>query len=733
MRQLPAIVGPLVWWPGAAGTFLLPTLAFCFCATFPRPLFRGRWAWIVALAPTSLFLLVALPGFFYATFVNPRVYLTTIDPNVIPSIGAGILLSYVAAALVALVANYRRLELADRRRLRVLVAGTVVSWGASVAAELLWVGGALRAQTMDATALVVDVLAFALPIAWSYGILRHRVFDISLMVRQGLQYALARRVLLTLVPALGVGMLVDLLLHGQQPLLDILRARGWAYVGLGALAIAANVQRQRWLTSLDRRFFRDQYNAQRLLKEVVELVREARSFPRVVPDVVQQIESALHPQFAGVIARQPGEPGYRTLAVAPAGHELPSLSPNGKLMAMMRVLGKPLELTERWLTEQLPAEETGLLRQASVDLIVPIALGPDRAEAMMLLGVKRSEEPYTREDRDLLTVIAASLAILLETPPASVARTDVFDECPQCGACYDSGVTQCSNDGKRLLPVYLPRRLDSRYLLQQRLGRGGMGTVYAAADTELERRVAVKVVREDLVGNADAAERFRREARAAAGFAHPNVVTVHDFGVTEGSRAFLVMELLRGQTLRELLGRERRVSAARTLAIMRPIAAALAAAHRRQLVHRDLKPENVFLAMGETGESVKVLDFGLAKFVSAATNAPTGQTAPGGVAGTPRYMSPEQWRGEQVQPAWDLWAAAVMSLELLAGTHPFGAAAAEDYARAILSRPIGPIGASVADAPPQWQAFFERALSPNVELRPQSADSLIAELEMALT
>jgi Protein kinase domain len=170
-------------------------------------------------------------------------------------------------------------------------------------------------------------------------------------------------------------------------------------------------------------------------------------------------------------------------------------------------------------------------------LLVPVATNPEHTEVLLVLGAKRSEEPYSSEDRDLLVAIAANLAILLERPVtgAALPRNDIFEECPQCGSCYDSGSSQCTKEGARLLPVILPRLLEERYILQKRLGRGGMGTVYAASDALLERHVAVKVIREDLVGSAEAAERFRSEARAAASFAHPNVVTVYDFGIASST------------------------------------------------------------------------------------------------------------------------------------------------------------------------------------------------------
>ena len=327
--------------------------------------------------------------------------------------------------------------------------------------------------------------------------------------------------------------------------------------------------------------------------------------------------------------------------------------------------------------------------------------------------------------------IAASLALLLEKPSTTTApRSDLFEECPQCGVCYDSGATQCTQEGARLVPVILPRLLEGRYRLERRLGRGGMGTVYAASDTALERRVAVKVIRQDLVGSTEAAQRFRREALATAGFAHPNVVTVHDFGVAMGTRAFLVMELLEGGTLRERL-RGQKFPAARALSILREVCGALEAAHRRQLVHRDLKPENIFLVGGESREIAKLLDFGIAKFLSSATQQATADTAPGAVPGTPRYMSPEQWRGGDAHPAWDLWALAVIAYEMLTGAHPFDDKSTADWLRAMPAVQLTPVSAHLPEVPGRCQEFFERALAPEPARRPQSAEMFWSELHGA--
>jgi tRNA A-37 threonylcarbamoyl transferase component Bud32 len=508
------------------------------------------------------------------------------------------------------------------------------------------------------------------------------------------------------------------------------------YAALAALAAIAYTQRQKWLEALDRRFFRGRYDARRLLSEVVEEARAAQNFDGMAPRVVARIEAALHPEFVALLVRKSREPAYRTVAAAPPEYVQPVLPAESKLMGLVRLLGKPLEVPHSesgWLQQQLPHEETELLRRARIDLLVPVATSSDCPEALLVLGAKRSEEPYSGEDQDLLVTIAASLAILLEKPSPSVApRRNVFEECPDCGSCYDTGVTRCARDAAELRTVTLPRLLEGRYRMDRRLGRGGMGTVYETTDTALERRVAAKVIREDLVGSAEAAERFRREARAAASFAHPDVVTVYDFGLAAGTRAFLVMELLQGSTLREGLQGQRPFSAARALLIMRDVCAALEAAHRRQLVHRDLKPENIFLVANESGETAKLLDFGLAKFLSTATQDLTADTAPGAVLGTLRYMSPEQWRGEEARPSWDLWALAVLAYEMLTGAYPFCGNSPVDWFGNGNGARVTPVAAHLPEAPRSCQELFERTFAQDAAQRPQAARTFLSELQGAL-
>src|SRR5205823_10705870 len=133
-------------------------------------------------------------------------------------------------------------------------------------------------------------------------------------IRQGMQYALARGVVLGLIPALAAILVIDLVIHRQKPLAAILEARGWIYAGLAALAFAVHARRKQWLEALDRRFFRERYDARKILGDVVEEVRGARSIEDVAPRVVARIEAALHPEFAALLVREPLDAAYRTLS-----------------------------------------------------------------------------------------------------------------------------------------------------------------------------------------------------------------------------------------------------------------------------------------------------------------------------------------------------------------------------------------------------------------------------------
>ncbi|WP_197319516.1 serine/threonine-protein kinase [Saccharomonospora sp. NB11] len=244
--------------------------------------------------------------------------------------------------------------------------------------------------------------------------------------------------------------------------------------------------------------------------------------------------------------------------------------------------------------------------------------------------------------------------------------------------------------------------LASRYRLDNRIAVGGMGEVWEANDTRLDRTVAVKILKAELSGDAEFLHRFRTEARTTASLNHHGIAAVHDYGETEteeGSIAYLVMELVKGEPLAAILAREGRLSPERTLDILEQAGRALQAAHERGLVHRDVKPGNILVT--PNGE-VKVTDFGIAK---AADAAPV--TRSGMVMGTAHYIAPEQAVGHDAEPASDVYSLAVCGYECLAGHRPFLSEHAVSVAMMHIRDAAPPLP---PDVPPGARAVIEATL-----------------------
>ena len=264
------------------------------------------------------------------------------------------------------------------------------------------------------------------------------------------------------------------------------------------------------------------------------------------------------------------------------------------------------------------------------------------------------------------------------------------------------------------------------------LGAGGMGEVYRARDTRLQRNVAVKVIAPAFANDPERLRRFEQEAHAAAALSHPNILAVHDVGSApvvqaEGTTAvvhYVVSELLEGGTLRERL-QAGLLSPRKAVEYAIQMANGLAAAHDKGIVHRDLKPENVFVT---SDDRVKILDFGLAK-LNAAESPFTGSTLatmasstePGRVMGTMGYMSPELVRGQTADPRSDIFALGIVIFELLAGRNPFARETAPDTMTAILKEDVPEIHLSDGSLPGGLDRVVRRCLEKSREQRFQSA------------
>jgi len=281
------------------------------------------------------------------------------------------------------------------------------------------------------------------------------------------------------------------------------------------------------------------------------------------------------------------------------------------------------------------------------------------------------------------------------------------------------------------LDPLLGRIFDGKYRLDQRLGGGGMGTVYRGTHLLIDRPVAIKVLSQRFAGDETAQTRFRREARAAGRMQHPNAVTVNDFGATEDGYLYIVMELLEGRTLRDLLAHEAPLDPARAVSFMLQACAAIGAAHDAKLIHRDLKPANILIEQRPNMPAiVKVLDFGVAKFAVEGHEDDDYQTLTqvGAIVGTPRYMSPEQCSGSaSIGPASDVYSLGILLYEMLTGAVPFSADTPLAVALKQVSEPPRPPH-EIVPVPAELEKVVLHALAKDARDRPADANELRREL-----
>jgi len=272
-----------------------------------------------------------------------------------------------------------------------------------------------------------------------------------------------------------------------------------------------------------------------------------------------------------------------------------------------------------------------------------------------------------------------------------------------------------------------------RYQIRRKIGEGGMGEVYLAQDTSLERKTALKILPGSVAQDAERMQRFVREAKSASALNHPNIITIYEIGETDNTH-FIAAEYIEGDTLRERLN-DAPVNINTFLDIAVQAASALDAAHRAGIIHRDIKPENVMIRPDGV---VKLLDFGIAKLTekrneadSEAATAIKAQTNPGMIIGTAAYMSPEQARGKEVDARTDIFSFGVMLYEMIGGKQPFEGENAMDIIGSILNKEPAALHQLMPDVPPDIERIINKALRKDREERYQTVKDLLIDLKDA--
>jgi GAF domain-containing protein len=734
-------------------TFWVPlhmVLGYHFFARFPHDVApRGPWKAVLyilyILGVASVVMRLPFPGSYLARFTGSLRF------PVLLTVGYGLfVLVFVSSAIsmmAVIVHNYRRLTTDDQRlRVRWVLFASLVAlapqvWYGAIGLFTGWAGPAPESRV----ALILNITPVVIPLSVAYAVVKHRVLDIRVAIRLGVQYLLARRALQTLVVLPIIALAYSLVIYRRRTLEEIVMESAAYVYWLAAASLSLWFRRpiQRWL---DRRFFREEYDRDQVLLGLLDEIGKVDSIPGLSRLVIEKAQTALHPKTAYLWYRDSNE-----FAVASSSNPdlTPPDFPAGAWLSWLAEHNEAVDLPPP-PAARITGPEARWLRARQVKLGVPVLDSSERLVAVLFLGEKKSEQAYSAADRRLLKAVARQMAATRENLSlrAMVSEEqrirhdvlsrldarlpDLLKECPRCGACYDGAAEVCSSDGATLtLPLPLSRVLEKRYRLDQLIGRGGMGAVYEARDMQLDRTVAVKILLGRDFGDPKALRRFHREARAAARLNHPNIVSVYDFGPVEGQGAYLVMERIYGITLRDVLERDRVIAPALAADLFAQLLDGIAAAHSEGVVHRDLKPGNVIAQQsGAPAFMVKILDFGLAKLDSADRLASETMTAPGAVMGTLGYMSPEQLLGGEVDHRADLFAIGVMLAEVLTGRRPFEGDNYGELSRALLHNDFH-LPRSTPEAV-ALDALLQRCIAKEARDRVSSAVELRRELIPAL-
>jgi hypothetical protein len=686
----------------------LPYFLWVFVREFPSPPLslttRRRFQLLARVSAVAGLLLFALNllGFLLASVPSATRTLAFFAPEE-GKIFYGLVWPLTTAAFLLLPWKSSQAQGPEHRRARVFLEVLALTFGPIILELMIdffvhpyhdFFAARPRLQRILVT--IVLLPALTLPFTIPYAVLVHRVLDVRLIARQALRYLLARSMVtgLVAVPTAVLGLYIWL--HRDSKLTNLFSgSRALLLISAVLVGAAALRYRKPLLEAIDRRFFREQFDARYILTLLVERIRSIRDSMSLADLVTREIDLALHLDGISLFALD-----ARSGLLVDPRHRTRRLDASSGLALTLSDASAPLEVdleSPHSPFLKLSPKERQCLADGGFRLLVPILARDGVLLGLIGLGEKKSGLPFLKEDRQLLHAIASNAAWVLElevervllsqrpappVPPGS----ELAKECLKCGALHPAYTVFCSTCSKRLEPSVVPYMLPGKFRFERRIGTGGMGVVYSGFDLALGRHAAIKTLRQ--VSKEDIL-RLRREARTAAAVSHPHLAPIFGMETWQGM-PLLIMELLEGGTLAQRITRER-LAPREIVELGIAMAGALAQLHAADILHRDVKPSNI----GFTRSQVpKLMDFGIARVMfelaaeeeaeaddAAYLEEPEedatrpGRGTPGGedhrFAGTLSYLSPEALRGAPADVSFDLWGLAIVLYECLLGRKVF--------------------------------------------------------------
>jgi hypothetical protein len=741
----------------------LPLLVWLFVTDFPsRPAGQKQERILILATKASwaagIFLLAA--NAFLPVLKNTPPVLRAFDSRSVTSAYWAVLYGLILPAFPYALWQCRTTSPGEKRRVRLFITGltlAVVPISLYVLFASLFPDYWQRGRNSPASRIVfgvVEALILSVPLTTTYSVIVGRVLDVKLIIRKVLQYALARYTIILGTALPFIAALSFLYIYRENTLASFLSgSRPFVF---GAVLIAGAVGlvvRERVMKVIDRMFFREQYDCHSILAGLISAARHAENCERLATVVTSEVDTALHVDSIALLTADRASCAFDSFDRRVRPLKKPSV-----LASLIGGNTEPLDVDlekPRSALTRLPEEERHWLAEGGFRLLVPIIGSRKNLIGFIALGEKKSELPFSGEDRRFLSDIAASAALALENrflyasslPGASASPTAerpprsepvgavehaLATECPRCKLVGGPGETVCRGCGGPLTAAEVPHFLAGKFRFERRIGAGGMGVVYLAADLELERQVAVKILPRM---SPELLMRFRREARAMAAVMHPNLALIFGVEYWRGI-PMLILEYLAGGTLADRL-RRARFSPLEGVDLGIVLAHALERIHAASILHRDIKPSNI----GYTSDGTpKLLDFGLARMLDnvrsklesdSTTTLSEVATATHvtGVVGTLAYLPPEAFRGRAFGVHPDLWALGLVLFEILAGRNPFLQKTPAETMQCIQQGTVPEIEQFVPGCPKPLSAFFSKVLASNSRQRPPTAHEFVTRLE----